>query len=189
MRRLVITLVAFGFVHGAEAAEPAAPPHWDLTGARPQDYSVSLDAVNPHGGKKSALLRSVVPNPTSFGALVQVFSAAGYRGKRLRLSAFLRSRDVSQGAGLWMRIDGMNAQVLAFDNMQNRPIKGDTEWQRYSVVLDVPEAALAVYFGILLNGGGSVWLDDVPFETVPSSVPTTGLPSIPPTPQNLDFEQ
>jgi hypothetical protein len=176
MKRLVIALAALGFVQVAGAAEPAAPHHWDVTGGKPQDYSVSLDVVNPHGGKKSALIRSVVPNPTSFGALVQVFSAADYRGKRLRLSAFVRSQDVSQWAGLWMRLDGMNAQVLGFDNMQNRPIKGDTEWQRYSVVLDVPEAALAVHFGILLAGAGSVWLNDVSLDTVPSSVPTTGLP-------------
>lgn len=176
MKRLVIALAALGFGQVAGAAEPAAPHRWDVTGGKPQDYSVSLDVVNSHGGEKSALVRSVVPNPTSFGALVQVLSAADYRGKRLRLSAFVRSRDLSEWAGLWMRLDGVNAQVLGFDNMQNRPIKGDTEWQRYSVVLDVPEAAQDVHFGILLAGAGSVWLNDVSLDTVPASIPTTALP-------------
>jgi hypothetical protein len=39
-----------------------------------------------------------------------------------------------------------------FDNMDDRPIKGDSEWQQYAVVLDVPSEATALAYGILLSG-------------------------------------
>jgi len=33
---------------------------------------------------------------------------------------------------------------VAFDNMQDRAIKGTTDWRRYEVVLDVPEDATGI---------------------------------------------
>ena len=81
--------------------------------------------------------------PTGFGALSQFIRADDYRGKRVRFSAYVKTHDVSaasSGAGLWMRVDG-NGGILAFDNMQNRPIMGTTDWKLVSVVLDVPNDA------------------------------------------------
>jgi hypothetical protein len=94
-----------------------------------------------------------------------------------------------------MRIDGKDTdrtqQSLAFDNMQNRPIKGTTEWKRYDVVLNVPQGATGVFLGILLDGPGQVWLNDVKVEVVGTDVPVTSQPvmSLPDGPRNLGFDQ
>lgn len=45
------------------------------------------------------------------------------------------------GGGLWFRVDGTTGKSLSFDNMQDRAVKGTTEWARYEIVLDVPEGA------------------------------------------------
>lgn len=71
----------------------------------------------------------------------------------------------------------------------SRQIKGTTDWTRYEIVLDVAQEATALSFGIL-TVGGTVWLDDVAFEVVDASVPTTdmigGAAGSPPAePQNL----
>ena len=58
--------------------------------------------------------------------------------------------------------------------MQQRAIKGTTDWTRYEIVLDVPDEAQRLAFGILLAGGGQVWMDDLKFEVVPTTVKTTG---------------
>jgi hypothetical protein len=84
-----------------------------------------------------------------------------------------------------MRIDS-GAQMREFDNMQNRPIKSTTDWRQYSVVLDVPNDATGIFFGILLDQSGEVWLNGVKFETVGADVPVTGIPQ---GPANLDFTQ
>jgi len=126
---------------------------------------------------------------------MQSVDASPYRGKRLRMTAFVKSLDVAAWAGLWMRVDGPGG-VLAFDNMSTRPIKGKTEWAQYSVVLDVPDTAKLVAFGVLVQGSGSVSIDDFAFETVGTDIPTTGRhlpeipgPDLPKSPQNLSFEQ
>ena len=37
----------------------------------------------------------------------------------------------------------------SFDNMQDRSIRGTTDWTRYDVVLNVPENAAMMKFGFL----------------------------------------
>jgi hypothetical protein len=76
-----------------------------------------------------------------------------------------------------MRVDGAGS-LLAFDNMQNRPIKGTTDWKRYDVVLDVPPEAKALAFGLLLAGNGQIWFDDLRLEVVDRSVAVT-MPAAP----------
>jgi hypothetical protein len=75
--------------------------------------------------------------------------------------------------------------------MQDRPIKGTTDWQRYDVVLDVPADSTGISFGILLDGTGKVWLSATKFDIVGADVPSTGAGDrkIPDNPVNLDFKE
>lgn len=160
---------------------------WFLAGSRPENYTMELDEAVFHDGSSSARLASEKTRGVGFGTMMQNFSPEEYAGKRLQLSAWVRSEDVKGWAGVWMRIDGTQAGgSLAFDNMSDRPISGDTEWTRHTVVLDVPAEATNIAFGVLLNGGGSVWIDALEFEVVPDSVPSTNR--LRTQPANLGFE-
>jgi hypothetical protein len=191
-----LALVVLLSVPAVASAE--APAGWFLAGSDPGSYQISRDSDVTHDGKASGRLASTkAPNRQTrsggmgFGTLMQSFDAGEYVGKRLRLSAWVRSKDVEDWAGVWMRVDGEQTySSLAFDNMQNRPIKGTTDWKKYEVVLDVAEAAKGIYFGILVSGEGTVWINDVRFEVVDKSVPVTGFAGAGPKlkrPTNLDF--
>jgi hypothetical protein len=118
---------------------------------------------------------------------MQMFDATEYRGKRLRLTAYIKSEDIQNWAGMWMRID-LEAKPTAFDNMQDRPIKGTQPWTKHEIVLDVDPKATRVAFGILLGGKGAVWIDDVAFDVVSDRVPVTDTHKKMSTPRNLNFE-
>lgn len=154
---------------------------WLLAGDQPQDYRIGTDTGILHGGKASGYLRADRESPSGFGTLMQMVEAGPYPGTRVRMSGWAKADGVEGWAGLWMRVDGSDrrktGKSLSFDNMQNRPIKGTSDWTRYEIVLDVPQAATALAFGILLEGKGEVWLDDVQFAVVGSDVPTTTLPT------------
>ena len=182
----------------ALAAFADLPAGWFKAGSHPAEYDMGLDeTVHRDGGKASATVKFTAQNPNGFGTLMQMSQPGEYRGKRVRLSGYAKSDKVTQWAGLWFRVDGPAKggvpTSLAFDNMQDRPIKGTTDWTRYEIVLDVPESAERIAFGILLAGGGQVWMDDLKFEVVPSTVKTTGAPvppaTPPPAPSNLNFEK
>ena len=131
---------------------------------------------------------------------MQFVEAAPYRGKRIRISGWMKTENVTW-AGLWTRIDGsialhdINApEPLFFDNMGNRRIKGTTAWTKYEIVADVPAEAATITFGAMLHGEGQLWFDDMTIEVVDASVPVTqavakSVNNIRPQPAKLDFEQ
>jgi hypothetical protein len=169
----------------------AAPDGWFLAGSKPANYDTGVDPAAAYNNRPSVLLKGKTDEP-GFGTLMQSFTAANYLGKRVRFSAFVRSENVTQWAGLWARVDGPGSppQPLAFDNMQGRPIKGTSAWQLYEVVLDVPDTAKGIAIGILLERSGAVWLNGASFEVVSSAVPVTSMqPKASDGPRNLSFVQ
>jgi hypothetical protein len=78
--------------------------------------------------------------------------------------------------------------------MCNRRIRGTTNWNEYSIVLDIPEESTNIAFGIMLGGRGTLWFDDVSFEAVGKDVPITDCPCSrnskePREAKNLNFEE
>jgi len=184
MRKLGLAPLAVVVLAAAPFSVAAVPTGWMMAGSDPTDYVAALD----HG--RGANLASKDDSPRGFGTMMQMFSADMYRGKRVRMTAEVRAEGIDGWAGLWMRVDGMGTSSLSFDNMQNRPIKGTSGWQRYDIVLDVPEGSSNIAFGILLAGKGTAHVDDFAFEVVPITVPTTSpaTPAAASGPVNLKFD-
>lgn len=152
-------------------------PVWWMGGG--QAYELAQDREIVHGGRASGRIAARDANLTgkSAGPFVQAVPADMWRGSRVRLSGWLRTRDVGSGwAALWMRVDSAEKPNIAFDNMPNRGPRGTTDWRRYEVVLDVPQEASEIFFGAILVGNGTVWVDDLKLEEVPTSVPVTAVP-------------
>lgn len=189
-RLAVAALMACAPVAAAAGAADA-PAGWIKEGNTPRLYRSGLDSDVARSGGTSAYLQSWTATPPIYGTLMQRFSAEQYRGKRLRLSGFLRTDEVDAGwAGLWMRVDGSQGRRIAFDNTEEEPVTGDTEWTRCAIVLDVPSDAQVIAFGFMLVGSGKVWADDLGFEAVGRDVPVTAPPKeqLAQQPTNLDFE-
>src|SRR6185436_2332294 len=64
-------------------------------------------------------------------------------------------------------------RLLALDVMNDRAVSGTTDWKMYSVVLDVPSDAKNIFLGVLLNGKGQIWADDLTFEIVDRNIAVT----------------
>src|SRR5688500_8332396 len=115
---ILATMAALALA-GAALAQP--PAGWMLAGSHPAQYEAG---VEPRGSGKAAFVRAKAANAEGFGTLMQTVSAAPYRGKRVRLSALLKTTGARR-AQMWMRVDGHGpANTLSFDNMDSRPITG-----------------------------------------------------------------
>lgn len=160
---------------------------WILAGSHPEAYEYGTEKRSHE--QKCGYLRSKDEwDIDGFGTLMQSFKADKYRDQRLRYSAQVKAEKVESWAGLWMRVDGPSQRrVLAFDNMQSRPIQGTTDWQSYEVVLDVPQEGVDIAFGILLHGPGRVWISDIQFDVVDADTPITRSRYQSDQPVNLDF--
>lgn len=194
-------------VVGLCAPPPAIPdqahtiPGWFVSGSAPAKFKASPDRSVVHSGSSSASLAAITNvEPYEFGTLMQVTDARLYIGKRLRFSVFVRTAGVKIGAAAWMRIDGHDGQVLAFDNMSDRGwFREDRAWTRADIVLDVLPESKVISYGVLLKGEGMVWIDTVSVEPVFRHIATTGTPfteprlpiapdELPPRPINLGLE-
>lgn len=195
----VVAVLLMSFGNRSEAPSQAAanevPEGWVVAGTAPQDYQVSV-LPEKREGNNVVLLESVAnPNPSKFGTLSQYCSADQYLGKRVRMTGYLKSENVKNWAGMWFRVDDSKQKdlSLSFDNMSDRPIKNTTDWKKYEIVLDVPQQAGAMAFGVLLEGSGKVWISGISFEVVDQSVPTTNMvkerAALPQGPVNLDFAE
>lgn len=164
------------------------PDGWHKAGDRPNAYDMDLDPSTPYGAKPSARVKSKLQEIGGFGTLMQSVKADEYRGKRVRLSGFVKVEAVEERAWLWMRVDAGERRGVVFDNMYQRPIKGTQPWQSYAVVLDVAPEADLIAFGIGMAGTGTAWLNQAKLEVVYKTVPTTNVP-MRKAPDNLDFSK
>jgi hypothetical protein len=164
-------LTIFGALPVTGGEEPPAVGGWQSANG---NHRVGLDSTTRHGGKSAGCVQSTTDElgEEIFGGFQQLINARDYRGKRLRLAAFVKTQDVGGWSGLWMRIHGKRSP-MAFDNMQQRPIKGTSDWNAYQVVLDVPDDAIDIALGVLQSGSGRTWIDDVSLEVVGDEVAVT----------------
>jgi hypothetical protein len=152
------------------------PPPWFVSGDHGTSYLAGIDNVETISGKGAKFLRYAQGEDKGYGSLVQVISAQRYLGQRVRFRAMIKTRDVSNWAGLWMQVQAQQRTNAAFYNSSDQPIKGTAAWQVRSVTLDVPEDSTTISFGVINSGSGQVWIDELSFEIVGKNVPVDVMP-------------
>ena len=184
----MVSLLIFGFTSSE------LPKSWFRSGSKSQSYKVDTDSITFQSGKKSVCIASLDTTIEGFETVMQYCSAKNYLGTRIKMTGYIKSENVADWAGMWLRIDTKTqGESLGFDNMQDRPIIGNSDWTKCEIVMDVPAESITLNFGALISGTGKIWFDNVSFEILDNASPKisnelNSLP-LPEKPQNLDFEE
>ena len=182
------SLLIFGFTSNE------LPKSWFRSGNKSDSYKVATDSVTFQSGKKSVCIVSKDTIIEGFETIMQYCSAKNFLGTRIKMTGYIKSENVADWAGMWLRIDSKTqGESLGFDNMQDRPITGNSDWTKCEIVMDVPMESITLNFGALISGTGKIWFDNVSFEILDNVSPKTSdelnsMP-LPEKPQNLDFEE
>lgn len=173
-------------------ANDVLPDGWSKGGDQPQDYTAGIERGFGYKSGSCAYLASKDYKPLGFATLQQTIEADNYKNQRLEFSGFVETKLVAYWSGLFMKVEDSFGRVIAFDNMQNRPVVGTSDWTEYSVVLDIPNNAAKIIYGAVLSGKGEIYFDSLNLTVVKNDVPVTDLtnqksPML--YPQNMDFEQ
>ncbi|QBD80868.1 sigma-70 family RNA polymerase sigma factor [Ktedonosporobacter rubrisoli] len=130
------------------------------------------------------------------------FSARQYRGKRLRVRAYMKAEGMPQPL-FHMRLSGQfrhiatdeEDRVITSYNVDNDTlyIADSGRWTAHDLVMDIPEQAESITLNFVARerSKGTFWVDGVQLETVDKQVALSEL-SIDPPPLkavNLDFAQ
>ncbi|HWO26724.1 MAG TPA: erythromycin esterase family protein [Kofleriaceae bacterium] len=114
-----------------------------------------------HGGARALRIRAAGGD---FRAASTVLTARALAGKRVRLHGWIKTEQATEGAVLWLRVDGAAETGVASDTMFDHRITGTAPWTVATVEVDVPADAQVVHAGAMLFGGGTAWFDDLALE-------------------------
>ncbi|WP_426341956.1 transcriptional regulator [Pseudoduganella sp. S-14] len=179
MKFHLILLAAFSSTALLALAQPTIPldPPWMLSSETRNRFEAGQETKGFHRDSHAKYVRATSAKAGDWATLMQVFSAADYRGKRLRFQAQVRTEDVTGWTGLWMRVDCEEKRSCAFYNSQDKPMHGTNGWTLRSVTLDVPADAKSISFGVITGSSGTTWIDDLKMEAVGKEVAVDSLPS------------
>jgi len=121
--------------------------------------TISADNQVVHSGQWSVRLERGANSQATFSTVTTAIPM-DFLGGEIELHGFLRLKDVSDFAGLWMREDG-DGQTLAFTNMQSQQLRGTKDWAEYSITLPLNAQATKLVFGVLMSGTSTAWADDL----------------------------
>ncbi len=191
---LSVSILFFSCISPVENSvdeEIALAKGWFYAGDMPKSYLMGI--VND-GNNKVGTIKSIEDSIEGFGALKQSCTTEEFAGKTIKMTAKIKTKDVKNSAGMWLGVFDANPQTnaLTFDNMQDRPIKGNTEWKTYEIILDVPNNASKMVYGVLMNGTGQIWVDDFTFDIIGELEKTDEVFEKLPysnKPTNLNFEE
>jgi erythromycin esterase len=137
------------------------PPGWSVP-------TVGYAAEIRHEGCKSGagcavLSLSAAGSTAPSGSITQAFAADAFRGKIVRLRAWIRveKTEAADRAQMWLRVDRPARHMGLFDDTRSIT---SSDWQSYEIVGDVEADAVSVNIGVRSFGKARVWIDDVSFE-------------------------
>lgn len=121
--------------------------------------TVTADDEVAHTGRWSARLQRDEKSAGTFSVMTRILPV-DFAAGTVELKAFLRLKDVSGFVGLWLRQDA-DGELLSIENMQSQQAKGTRDWAEYHIALPLNSRAQKLYFGVLMEGPGTLWADDL----------------------------
>jgi RNA polymerase sigma factor (sigma-70 family) len=163
---------------------------WWFIGFPKEVSTYQIDPTVKGSGKGSLLITNQDAQPMSLAVLHhEGFLADNYLGKRLRLSASVKTDDVKH-VTVVVELNG-SREALRLRSVSAPVIRGTSDWTPYEIVFDVSNDTAFIKFSLHMMGAGRVWLDKADFAVVASTVAITedAGPRVPfpEEPQNTHF--
>lgn len=136
--------------------------------------TIGRDTTVVHSGTAAAVIQRDAASPNRFTSISRSLPV-DFAGDFVELKGWLKSDDVEGVISLWLREDGRSGSVQ-FKNMQNLKLDGTRPWTEYSITLPLDMAARELYFGALLSGTGTLWVDDL--ELLVDGKPVNEAPAL-----------
>ena len=89
--------------------------------------------------------------------------ASPLKGREIQLTGYIKTENVKDGfAGLWIRVEDADQNILSFNNMADKGIIGTQDWSKCSIKIPFTSVnADRIFFGGLLMGSGKLWIDNL----------------------------
>lgn len=150
---------------------------WFKGGTNQDDYTVGIDNTTSRNSNSVYTIKSFVKEARGFGTYVSEMPATRFAGKKLRMTGYVKTNEAKTLGGFLIITDG---SFPASDKMKvtnNDDDKKQTiwspEWIKTELEVEIPADAINIQYGVLLEGNGQIWFDEISFEIIDKlNVPT-----------------
>lgn len=169
-------------VFGFEAEHTGEWP-WGWGGGPPG--TVVADERIVHGGRWSARFERSTDSPNS-SSTISIVLPMDFSGRSIEWRGYLRTDEVSDYVGLWLREEDEAGSEVAFGGMQSRQVRGTNDWKQYSITAPVRAEGRRLVVGVLLAGTGRAWVADL--ELLVDGKPIWEAPTVTPSKTVFDSD-
>jgi hypothetical protein len=177
MKKLILILVLLKFTISAQISNPSFEKNRDTLKTLPENWRANLkpqfkwqlDTTVFHSGKQSlSISNDLNVDSMVFSPFSQICPITIDKVKKIELTAFIKTKNVSKNVGLWCQLLDKDNKQIGFSSLETQGIfiKGNSEWTKYSVSLQVDTDVKKLLLGGFLKGTGQVWYDDFKIEDI-----------------------
>ena len=154
----------------ANASAQILPKAWTKSGTWAGSYTMEIKANEGINESKAIVLESVGKDIYGSGAVIQTINARNYLGKRVKLSAFIRTENVKDFACLILspqnKIDDFWNN--SFNNSEDKKtfLQGSHAFKKIESYLNVSDNAGNLVIGAMIKGEGKIWIDNINLEII-----------------------
>ncbi len=134
---------------------------------RPGQYTIALDRDVQRNGHPTMRIASTTAGVSDWAYWIKDdYDVSKYLGKKMRVSAMIKTQGVPSYAQLSIRVMGRGFKYLIPESQGAKKIGANSDWTKYETVVDVPEKTELFSNGVILHGPGTIWVDDIRWEAV-----------------------
>lgn len=151
---------------------PSLPASWG--GRMAKSYTWHTDSSTAHRGKYSLCISNEQnTDNTLFSPFSQVVSVSTEKFKKINLTVYVKTKNVSQDIGLWCQLWDEHDKSIDFTSLQTLQVytSGSRDWTKFSLPLIIRPEVKKLLIGGFLKGSGHVWYDDFAIEESSSDMP------------------
>ncbi len=129
-----------------------------------KSYTFQADSKDAWSVPSSAKIHRY--GPEHYGLLSQnIQIQPAWINKTARLTAQLKTEGaIEAGAALILQMIGSRGEILDWNHMNDARVTQTQGWKKYSIDLKTMPAATSIVVGVMLEGSGTLWVDDIKLE-------------------------
>lgn len=136
------------------------PSRWNALLPSTKQYIARADTGEKHSGKYALFMTQKAGNNKVDSGFIAFPLPAKFIAKQITLKGWLKLQDVTDHAGIMIRINDIHGDPIGIANLGKLKIDGTQDWKQYTVSLQLPDEAAMIYIGPVLVGKGKLWADD-----------------------------
>lgn len=133
--------------------------------ANKKNQNIEIDSIVKFEGNRSLKITGeskLSDDKNDFAVVMQKIQKTNLNGKEFTLKARIKSKSDFDGIAFpYLKTLDKDKKIVTFLNQQDKPVKGNSDWQEVTIKIPILENVENLDFGFIYGGKGSAWIDQV----------------------------